>query len=112
MHAILPQGHISSLLVPLFSHCHHSCCAVASLPLTTPDRWNLLTPARSRLLTSTTSCRSIPSFQLRWLLLVAGGYECQEAEGTFMVAFAVADAAIEWSLMVQRVLMDMNWPER
>lgn len=24
---------------------------------------------------------------VRWLLLVAGGYECHEAEGTFMVAF-------------------------
>ena len=46
------------------------------------------------------------------LLLVAGGYECQEAEGTFMVAFASADAAIEWALMVQRVLRDMNWPDR
>jgi len=49
---------------------------------------------------------------VRWLLLVAGGYECQEAEGTFMVAFASADAAIEWSLMVQIVLRDLNWPER
>jgi hypothetical protein len=50
--------------------------------------------------------------QIRWLLLVAGGYECQEAEGTFMVAFASADAALEWSLMAQRVLRDMDWPER
>jgi hypothetical protein len=49
---------------------------------------------------------------VRWLLLVAGGYECQEAEGTFMVAFGSADAAIEWALMVQRVLRDMSWPER
>lgn len=55
---------------------------------------------------------SLARAQVRWLLLVAGGYECQEAEGTFMVAFASADAAIEWCLMVQRVLRDMNWPER
>ncbi len=49
---------------------------------------------------------------VRWLLLVAGGYECQEAEGTFMIAFASADAALEWCLMTQQVLRDMNWPQR
>lgn len=49
---------------------------------------------------------------VRWLLLVAGGYECQEAEGTFMAAFGSADAALEWALMAQRVLLDMNWPQR
>eukprot|EP00882_Tetradesmus_deserticola_P025795 GHRQ01028364.1.p1 GENE.GHRQ01028364.1~~GHRQ01028364.1.p1 ORF type:complete len:205 (+),score=78.57 GHRQ01028364.1:86-700(+) len=47
---------------------------------------------------------------VRWLLLVGGGYECQEAEGTFMVAFSSADVAIEWCLMVQQVLRDMSWP--
>jgi hypothetical protein len=49
---------------------------------------------------------------LRWLLLVGGGYECQEAEGTFMVAFPAADVALEWCLMVQQVLRDMSWPPR
>ena len=49
---------------------------------------------------------------VRWLLLAAGGYECQESEGTFMVAFASAEAALEWCLMVQLVLRDMNWPVR
>lgn len=49
---------------------------------------------------------------VRWLLLVAGGYECQEAEGTFMIAFNSADAAIEWCLMSQLVLRDINWPQR
>lgn len=49
---------------------------------------------------------------VRWLLLVGGGYECQEAEGTFMVAFSSADVAIEWCLMVQQVLRDMSWPAR
>jgi hypothetical protein len=47
---------------------------------------------------------------VRWLLLVAGGYECQEMEGSFMVAFTAADAALEWCLMVQTVLRDLNWP--
>lgn len=49
---------------------------------------------------------------VRWLLLVGGGYECQESEGTFMVAFSSADVAIEWCLMVQQVLKDMSWPSR
>ena len=49
---------------------------------------------------------------VRWLLLAAGGYECQEAEGTFMVAFAAAEAALEWCLMAQQVLRDMSWPAR
>ena len=49
---------------------------------------------------------------VRWLLLAAGGYECQEGEGTFMVAFTAADAALEWCLMVQLVLRDLNWPAR
>eukprot|EP00775_Hariotina_reticulata_P002698 gene2698-2998_t len=49
---------------------------------------------------------------MRWLLLVGGGYECQESEGTFMMAFSGADVAIEWCLMVQQVLRDMSWPPR
>jgi hypothetical protein len=49
---------------------------------------------------------------VRWLLLAAGGYECQEAEGSFMVAFTAADAALEWCLMVQQVLRDLSWPTR
>lgn len=49
---------------------------------------------------------------VRWLLLVGGGYECQESEGTFMVAFSSPDVAIEWCLMVQQVLKDMSWPAR
>lgn len=49
---------------------------------------------------------------IRWLLLVAGGYECHEAEGTFMLAFGAPDAALEWCLMVQQVLRDVRWPAR
>ena len=37
---------------------------------------------------------SMYSAALRWLLLVAGGYECDEDDGSFMVAFATADAAL------------------
>ena len=47
---------------------------------------------------------------IRWLLLVMGGYECAEDDGTFMVAFASADAAVEWCLMAQQVLQDLSWP--
>jgi hypothetical protein len=49
---------------------------------------------------------------VRWLLLVAGGYKCQYADGCFMVAFTSADAAVEWSLMIQLVLRDIKWPAR
>ena len=49
---------------------------------------------------------------VRWLLLAAGGYECQESDCSFMVAFISAEAALEWCLMVQQVMRDLSWPQR
>ena len=49
---------------------------------------------------------------VRWLLLVAGGYECHEADACFLMAFTSPDAALEWCLMVQQVLRDISWPQR
>lgn len=49
---------------------------------------------------------------IRWTLLVADGYECQEQEGNFMVAFADAADALEWCLLVQEALMEVQWSEQ
>eukprot|EP00775_Hariotina_reticulata_P012684 gene12684-12814_t len=49
---------------------------------------------------------------VRWTLLVAGGYECQEQEGNYMIAFASAAAAVEWALLVQEALMEVNWSKQ
>jgi hypothetical protein len=46
---------------------------------------------------------------VRWTLLISGGYECQEQEGSYMIVFASAAAALEWSLLVQEALMEVNW---
>jgi hypothetical protein len=46
---------------------------------------------------------------VRWTLLVAGGYECQEQEGNYMIAFHSAAAALEWALLLQEALMEVNW---
>lgn len=49
---------------------------------------------------------------VRWTLLVAGGYECQEQEGNYMIAFDSPAAALEWALLVQEALMDVNWSKQ
>eukprot|EP00775_Hariotina_reticulata_P012686 gene12686-12816_t len=49
---------------------------------------------------------------VRWTLLISGGYECQEQEGSYMIVFASAAAALEWSLLVQEALMEVNWSDR
>ena len=46
---------------------------------------------------------------VRCTLLVAGGYECQEQEGNYMIAFHSAAAALEWALLLQEALMEVNW---
>lgn len=38
---------------------------------------------------------------VRTILLLAGGYECQEKDGIFMLAFHTPRMAIEWSLYLQ-----------
>ncbi len=42
---------------------------------------------------------------VRTSLLLCDGYECQEKEGTFLVAFASPRAAVEWALKLQLALM-------
>ena len=42
---------------------------------------------------------------VRTTLLLAGGYECQEKDGIFMLAFHTPRMAIEWSLYLQLGLL-------
>ena len=42
---------------------------------------------------------------VRTSLLLCDGYECQEKEGTFLVAFSSPRAAVEWALTLQLALM-------
>ena len=42
---------------------------------------------------------------VRTSLLLCGGYECQEKEGTFMIAFPQPRAAVEWALTLQLALL-------
>ncbi len=42
---------------------------------------------------------------VRTSLLLCGGYECQEKEGTFMIAFPYPRAAVEWALTLQLALL-------
>jgi len=46
---------------------------------------------------------------VRWTLLTAGGYECQEQEGNYMIAFLSAATAVEWALLVQEALLEVKW---
>ena len=42
---------------------------------------------------------------LRTTLLLFDGYECQEKEGTFLLAFCSPRAALEWALTLQLALL-------
>ena len=42
---------------------------------------------------------------VRTTLLLCDGYECQEKEGTFLVAFSSPRAALEWALTLQLALL-------
>ena len=42
---------------------------------------------------------------VRTTLLLCDGYECQEKEGTFLVAFSSPRAAVEWALTLQLALL-------
>ena len=46
---------------------------------------------------------------VRTSLLLCGGYECQEKEGTFMIAFPQPRAAVEWALTLQLALLRYTW---
>ena len=45
---------------------------------------------------------------VRKSLLAVGGYECQELDGAFMIAFNDASDAMEWCLMLQELLLDVS----
>ena len=42
---------------------------------------------------------------VRTTLLLLNGYECQEKDGCFMIAFADARTAVEWALSLQMCLI-------
>ncbi|KAA6429091.1 MAG: hypothetical protein FRX49_01201 [Trebouxia sp. A1-2] len=48
---------------------------------------------------------------VRTSLLLCGGYECQEKEGTFMIAFPEPKTALEWALTLQLALLRLPWGE-
>ncbi|DBA88293.1 TPA: hypothetical protein ACH3X1_016534 [Trebouxia sp. C0004] len=48
---------------------------------------------------------------VRTSLLLCGGYECQEKEGTFMIAFPEPKTAVEWALTLQLALLRLPWGE-
>lgn len=39
------------------------------------------------------------------------GYECQERDGIFMIAFGDAASAIEWSCVLQLALLRLQWSD-
>ncbi|GIL59669.1 hypothetical protein Vafri_14400, partial [Volvox africanus] len=46
---------------------------------------------------------------VRRSLLACNGYECQEQEGNYMIAFAKPSEALEWCLMLQELMMEVAW---
>ncbi|KAK9869016.1 hypothetical protein WJX84_000276 [Apatococcus fuscideae] len=48
---------------------------------------------------------------VRSTLFINKGYECQEKEGLFMMAFATPVSALEWALTLQLALTKVAWPE-
>mmetsp|Transcript_7839 Transcript_7839/g.48595 ORF Transcript_7839/g.48595 Transcript_7839/m.48595 type:complete len:349 (+) Transcript_7839:2144-3190(+) len=48
----------------------------------------------------------------RSALTSCDGYECQEQDGTLMMAFLDPVKAVEWCLLVQESLMHVNWDPR
>jgi len=48
---------------------------------------------------------------VRTSLLLCGGYECQEKEGTFMIAFPQPKTAVEWALTLQLALLRWATPK-
>ena len=45
------------------------------------------------------------------VVYITEGYECQEFNGVFMLAFSDAVAAVHFALMLQQLLMVAEWPE-
>lgn len=45
------------------------------------------------------------------LVYITEGYECQEFNGVFMLAFSTATAAVRFALILQQLLMVADWPD-
>eukprot|EP00798_Chlamydomonas_sp_ICE-L_P026740 gene26740-4306_t len=54
---------------------------------------------------------SLYSTIIRRSLLATGGYECQEQQGSYMIAFHSSTDALEWCLMVQEIIYEIRWTE-
>ncbi|KAK9864492.1 hypothetical protein WJX84_005112 [Apatococcus fuscideae] len=48
---------------------------------------------------------------LRTMLRLADGYECQEKDGVFMLAFEGPKMAAEWAILFNMALLDLEWPD-
>ncbi|KAA6421082.1 MAG: serine threonine kinase [Trebouxia sp. A1-2] len=48
---------------------------------------------------------------VRTTLLLCNGYECQEKDGLFMIAFGEARGAVEWSVLLQLALLRVDWEQ-
>jgi hypothetical protein len=75
--------------------------AFCSMPRATDLALSWGQPGSSRLLAQFTHA-------VRVTLAAAGGYECQEKRGTFMLAFPSMRSALEWSLLLQLALLQVS----
>lgn len=48
---------------------------------------------------------------IRRTLVYFSGYECQEQEGAFMIAFSEPQLAMEWAMMVQEIMLEVDWSD-
>lgn len=48
---------------------------------------------------------------MRRLLRVVGGYEVKNDGDSFMATFTTADKALRWCILIQRELLDAEWPQ-
>ena len=46
------------------------------------------------------------------LVSITEGYECQEFNGVFMLAFSDVSAAVHFALILQQLLMVADWPKK
>ncbi|CAG9465129.1 unnamed protein product [Pedinophyceae sp. YPF-701] len=56
-------------------------------------------------------CMEIYSQIVRSTLLEFWGYECQDLDGAFMIAFHDPGRAIQWAIRLQEALVQAPWPE-
>jgi hypothetical protein len=87
------------------------CTDASKLSITLPSQYMQLFSPRAVLPCRLAAQEMLQQYSdvVRWTLLVAGGYECQEQEGNYMIAFHTAASALEWALLLQEALMEVNW---